>query len=115
MLSSFHLSSVALTYKLNSLFHFFQPVMALSSSENSRKKKKKKDGKYFGLTLPTRKEIVWESILKKNTEVESREELVILLGCMLALLGSFTLIAMTDFLTPSCSLLLLNLPVLNHK
>ena len=114
MLSSFHLSSVTLTYKLNSLFHFFQPVMAQSSSENSRKKKKR-ERKYFGLTLPTRKEIVWESILKKNTEVESREELVILLGCMLALLGPFTLIAMTDFLTPSYSLLLLNLPVFSHK
>ena len=105
MLSSFHLLSIALTYKLNSLFHFSQPVMAQTSSENSRKKKKK-DRKYFGLTLPTRKEIVWESILLKKTELESREELASLLACMLALLGSFTLIAMTDFLTPSYSLLL---------
>ena len=105
MLSSFHLSSIVLTYKLNLLFHFSQSVIVQSSSGNSRKKKKK-DRKYFGLTLPTRKEIVWESILLKKTELESREELASLLACMLALLGSFTLIAMTDFLTPSYSLLL---------
>ena len=103
MFSSFHLLSITLTYKLNSLFHFSQPVMAQSSSENSRKKKK--DRRYFGLTLPTRKEIVWESILLKKTELESREELASLLACMLALLGSFTLIAVADFLTPSYSLL----------
>ena len=44
MLSSFHLLSIVLTYKLNSLFHFSQPVMAQSSSENSRKKIKKIGG-----------------------------------------------------------------------
>ena len=70
--------------------------------------------------LPTRKEIVRESILKKNTEVESREELDSLLACwpvnsFMILLCLFTgLIAMVDFLSPSYSLLLLNFPVFNY-
>ena len=37
--SSFQLLSIVLTYKVNSLFHFSQPVLAQSSSENRERKR----------------------------------------------------------------------------
>ena len=48
--SSFQLLSIVLTYKVNSLFHFSQPVLASSSSGNIEKRKRQRDKKFFGLT-----------------------------------------------------------------
>ena len=49
--SSFQLLSIVLTYKVNSLFHFSQPVLASSSSGNiENETDRDRDKKFFGLT-----------------------------------------------------------------
>ena len=47
---SFQLLSIVLTYKLNWLFHFSQPVLDESSSGNDEKRKRPRDRKFFCLT-----------------------------------------------------------------